>query len=101
MLPMHENEALITAIGESAFDALPKSTFNAISATLSSDTGEVVFDMDLRNNTREMRHRVISTLRRSVYPIFRADKVAFTYIFSEREGADALSGVVVPELAVV
>lgn len=101
MSPMHENQALITAIGESAFDAFPKSTFNAISATLNADTGEVIFDMDLRSNTRTMRHRVIDTLLSNVYPIFRPDQVAFTFVFSEHDDADEASAKVVPELAVV
>lgn len=98
---MQENQNLITAIGEYTFKAFPQSTFNAISATLNADTGEVVFDMDLRHNTRAKRHRVIDTVMSEVYPIFRADNVAFTYLFSEHEGSSAMSDQVVPELAVV
>lgn len=98
---MHENEALINAIGEYTIGAFPSSTFRAISATLHADTGEVIFNMDLRNNTRSARHHVIKTIMTDVYPMFRPDNVAFTYVFSEHEGADATAVETVPELAVV
>lgn len=98
---MDENQALITAIGQSVFEAFPGSTFNAISATLNADTGEVIFTMDLRSNTRSMRHRVIDTLLDSVHPLFRADDVTFTFVFAEHEHSDSSNSEVVPELAVV
>ena len=98
---MDENRALITAIGESAVEAFPRSTFDAISATLNADTGEVIFAMTLRSNTPSMRHHVIDTLQDSVHPLFRADDVTFTFVFTDHENSDSSNSEVVPELAVV
>lgn len=98
---MRENETLINTIGDYVVNAFSKSTFRAISATLNADTGEVVLDMDLRNNSRAARHRVIDTVMTDVYPMFRPDKVTFTFMFTDHEGADAMNVDTVPELAVV
>lgn len=87
---MHsEAQDLIDSIGEMVGHAFSPSTFRDLSASINSDTYEVVFDMDLTNCSRAAQHDVIRTMMDSVYPIFEKDAVSFTFIFSEHEDARA------------
>lgn len=80
---------LIDSIGAMVEHAFGRSTFRDLSASINQDTHEVVFDMDLVNNSRGSQHDVIRTMMDSVYPIFESDEVSFTFIFSEHEEARA------------
>ncbi|GAB2539517.1 hypothetical protein [Brachybacterium huguangmaarense] len=80
---------LIDSIGTMVEYAFDRSAFRDLAASINRDTYEVVFDIDLVNNSRGSQHDVIRTMMDTVYPIFEKDDVSFTFIFSEHEEARA------------
>lgn len=96
----NDAQNLIDSIGTMVEHAFGRSTFRDLSASINRDTHEVVFDMDLVNDSRKSQHDVIRTMMDNVYPIFEKDDVSFTFIFSEHEEAHARAAAQF-ELAVV
>lgn len=87
----NDAQNLIDSIGTMVEHAFGHSTFRDLTASINQDTHEVVFDIDLRNDSRSAQHDVIRTMMSSVYPMFEKDDVSFTFIFSEHEEARALA----------
>lgn len=85
----NEAQNLIDSIGTMVEHAFGRSTFRDLSASINQDTHEVVFDMDLVNDSRKSQHDVIRTMMSNVFPIFENDDVSFTFIFSEHGEARA------------
>lgn len=85
----NDAQNLIDAIGTMVEHAFGRSTFRDLSASINQDTYEVVFDMDLVNDSRKSQHDVIRKMMSNVYPMFEKDDVSFTFIFSEHDEARA------------
>lgn len=84
-----DDQVLVTAIGEYTLSSVGDRYFRSLSLILNPESGEVRFDMDLRNPSRENRHKVIAEIMDRVYPMFVPDDVSFTFIFSEHAASRA------------